>query len=157
MGGLVSDSATSDVISQINRRFEAGDHIAEVAALQKEFKIFSKDHSLYDSWLLLGIKAADPPERARWRYWTEKYLPKLESDLKGVNGHDRLVRAFRENLDSRTALPMYYTHHLHKDEPKVVVTRGPGPLHSLEEHVVMSIPIKPAKANARTKAKARRR
>ena len=76
MGGLVSDSATRDVIAQINARFEAGDAIAETAALQKEFKIFSKEHSLYDSWLLSGIKASDPPERARWRNWTEGYLAK---------------------------------------------------------------------------------
>jgi hypothetical protein len=146
MGGLVSDSATADVIGQINKRFEAGDAIAEMAALQKRFKIFAKGHGIYDSWLVLNIKASDPPERARWRKWAEEYLPTLESDIKGVNGHDRLVRAFRENLASKTPLPMYYKHHLHSDNPKVVVSRGSGPLHSLEEHIVMSIPIKPAKA-----------
>ena len=64
MGDMVSDSATRDVIAQINWRFEAGDSIAEVAALHQKFKVFSKDHSLYDMWLLLGIKASDPPERA---------------------------------------------------------------------------------------------
>jgi hypothetical protein len=151
MGIMVSDSATRDVIGQINLRFEAGDSIAEVAALHQRFKIFSKGHSLYDMWLLLGIKASDPPERARWRKWTEGYLTKLDSDMKGVSGHDRLVRAFRENLESKTPLPMYYKHHLHKDDPRVTVTRGSGPLHSLEEHVVMSIPIKPAKARARAR------
>jgi hypothetical protein len=154
MGDMVSDSATRDVIGQINARFEAGDSIVEMAELQKRFKIFSTDHSLYDMWLLLGIKASDPPERDRWRRWTEKYLTKLDSDLKGVSGHDRLVRAFRENLESKTPAPMYYKHHLHKDDPRVVVTRGSGPLHSREEHVVMSIPIKPAKA--KRKARARR-
>lgn len=149
MGGGVSDSATRDVIAQINARFEAGDSIAEAAALHQRFDIFSKGHSLYDMWLLLGIKASDPPERTRWRKWTEEYLTKLDSDQKGVNGHDRLVKAYRENLGSKTPLPMYYKHHLHKDDPRVIVTRGSGPLHSLEEHVVMSIPIKPVKAKAR--------
>jgi hypothetical protein len=46
MGALVSDSATRDVIAQINARFEAGEAIEEMAALQKEFKIFSPKHSL---------------------------------------------------------------------------------------------------------------
>ena len=156
MGGMVSDSATRDVISQINARFEAGDAIAEVAALQKRFKFFSTDHSLHDIWALLGINASDPPERARWRKWTESYLTKLDSDTKGVNGHDRLVKAFRENLESKTPLPMYYKHHLHKDDPRVIVTRGSGPLHSTVEHVVMSIPIKPAKPGTRARSKARR-
>ena len=65
MGRMVSDSATGEVIAQINARFEAGEAILEMAALQKEFKIFSPKHSLYDSWLVLNIKASDPNERKR--------------------------------------------------------------------------------------------
>lgn len=144
MGGLVSDSATSDVIGQINKRFEAGEAIAEMAALQREFKIFSPDHGLYDSWLLLNIKASDPAERVRWRNWTERYLRRLASDIEGVNGHDRLVKAFQENLESPKPLPMVYKHHMHQDDPKVHVSRGRGVYHSTADHVVMSIPIIPA-------------
>jgi len=59
MGAMVGDSATRDVIAQINARFEDGDAIQEMVALQKEFKIFSRDHSLYDSWLLLNIKRSE--------------------------------------------------------------------------------------------------
>src|SRR3989337_1719963 len=79
--------ATSDVIGQINKRFEAGEAIAEMAALQREFKIFSPEHGLYDSWLLLNIKASDPAERVRWRNWTERYLRRLASDIAGVKRH----------------------------------------------------------------------
>ena len=83
MGRMVSDSATRDVIAQINARFEAGEAIQEMVALQKEFKIFSSKHSLYDSWLLLNIKASDPKERARWKTWAEVYMKeKVPSDLK---------------------------------------------------------------------------
>jgi hypothetical protein len=144
MGGMVSDSATRDVIAQINARFEAGDAIAEMAALQREFRIFSPEHGLYDSWLLLNIKASDPPERARWRNWTDRYLTTLPSDQEGVNGHDRLVKAFQENLESGQPLPMFYKHHLDSEDHRVLVSRGRGPLHSTAEHIVLSVPIIPA-------------
>ena len=155
MGGLVGDSATRDVIAQINARFEAGEAIEEMAALQKEFKIFSPKHSLYDSWLVLNIKASDPNERTRWRDWAEKYMKRsVPSDLKGVNGHDRLVRAYQENLESRRPLPMHYKHHLAKDDPRVLISRGKGPLHSLADHIVMSIPIKPVASKTSKKRRA---
>jgi hypothetical protein len=143
MGRLVSDSATRDVIAQINARFEAGEAIREMGALQKEFKIFSPEHSLYDSWLVLNIKASDPKERARWKNWADNYINTVPSDLEGVNGHDRLVRAYQENLESSEPLPMYYTQHLAKEDPRVLVSTGKGPLFSLADHVITSIPIKP--------------
>jgi hypothetical protein len=147
MGEMVSDNATRDVIAQINARFEAGDAIREMAALQREFKIFSPKHSLYDSWLVLNIKAADPRERSRWKNWAENYMKKkVPSDLKGINGHDRLVRAYRENLESSRPLPMYYTHHLAKEDPRVLVSTGKGPLFSVVDHIITSIPIKPVAA-----------
>jgi hypothetical protein len=143
MGISVSDSATRDVIAQLNARFEAGDAITEMVALQDRFKIFSSQHGLYDSWLVLGIKASDPAERSRWRKWTEETLRGYASDMEGVNGHDRLVKAFQENLESKTPLPMYYKHHMHADNPKVMVSRGQGPAFSTADHIVMSIPITP--------------
>jgi hypothetical protein len=143
MGGMVSDSATRDVIAQINARFEAGEAIREMIALQKEFRIFSPKHSLYNSWLVLNIKASDPKERARWKNWADNYMKKVPSDLKGVNGHDRLVRAYQENLESSRPLPMYYIHHLAKEDPRVLVSRGKGPLFSVVDHIITSIPIKP--------------
>jgi hypothetical protein len=143
MGKLVGDSATGDVIAQINARFEAGDAIQEMVALQKEFKIFSPHHSLYDSWLALGIKASDPSERGRWKKWAENYMKKVPSDLEGFNGHDRLVRAYQENLESSRPLPMFYKQHLAKEDPRVLVSTGMGPLYSVVKHVITSIPIKP--------------
>jgi hypothetical protein len=151
MGALVGDSATGDVIAQINARFEAGDAIREMGALQKEFNIFSPDHSLYDSWLLLNIKASDPRERKRWRDWAEDYMKKkVSSDLEGVNGHDRLVMAYQENLESKRPLPMFYKQHLAKEDPRVLVFKGQGPLYSVVEHIVTSIPIKPFGGKKRT-------
>ena len=143
MGMMVSDSATRDVIGKINERFEAGESIAEMAALQREFRIFSPEHGLHRSWQLLNIKASDPAERPRWQHWTDRYLRTLPSDLEGVNGHDRLVKAFQENLESANPLPMFYKHHLDKDDHRVLVTRGHAALHSTAEHIVISVPIIP--------------
>ena len=77
MGGMVSDSTTRDMIAQINARFEAGDAILEMVALQKEFKIFSPKHSLYASWLVLNIKVSNPRERAQCKNWAENYMKKV--------------------------------------------------------------------------------
>jgi hypothetical protein len=143
MGGMVSDSTTRDMIAQINARFEAGDAILEMVALQKEFKIFSPKHSLYASWLVLNIKVSNPRERAQCKNWAENYMKKVPSDLKGVNGHDRLVRAYQKNLESSRPLPMYYVHHLAKEDPRVLVSTGKGPLFSMVDHIITSVPIKP--------------
>lgn len=143
MGRMVSDSATRDVIAQINARFEAGEALQEMIALQREFKIFSPEHNLYDSWLLLNIKASDPRERARWKEWADNYAKTIPSDLDGFNGHDRLVRAYQENLKSSKPLPMHYTQHLAGEDPRVRVSTGRGPLFSVLDHVITSVPIIP--------------
>ena len=140
MGFMVSNSATRDVIAQINERFEAGEAIEEMVALQREFKIFSPEHSLYDSWLLLNIKASDPPERARVESSEQNTLRTVPSDLDGVNGHDRLVRAYQENLELSKPLAMHYVQHLAKEDPRVLVFTGRGPLFSVLDHVITSIP-----------------
>jgi hypothetical protein len=150
MGRLVGDSATRDVIAQINARFEAGEALQEMIALQREFRIFSLEHNLYDSWLLLNIKASDPRERARWKHWANNYIRTVPSDLDGVNGHDRLVRAYQENLESIQPLPMHYTQHLAEGDPRVLVFTGSGPLFSVLDHVVTSVPIIPVAGESAT-------
>jgi hypothetical protein len=70
----------------------------------------------------------------------------VSSDLEGVNGHDRLVRAYQENLESSRPLPMFYTQHLAQEDPRVLVSEGNGPLFSVADHIITSIPIKPVAA-----------
>jgi hypothetical protein len=38
---------------------------------------------------------------------------------------------------------MCYVHHLANDDPRVLVSTGKGPLFSVVDHIVTSIPIKP--------------
>ena len=64
MGLVIQDSTTLDVLSKLNRRF-GPDDITEMVALQKEFRIFSSDHPLEESFKLLGIVPCDRLERER--------------------------------------------------------------------------------------------
>jgi hypothetical protein len=38
---------------------------------------------------------------------------------------------------------MFYKQHLAKEDPRVLVSTGMGPLYSVVKHVITSIPIKP--------------
>jgi hypothetical protein len=143
MGRMIHDSTTSDVLSQLNDRF-GPDELAEMVALQKEFKIFSAKPSLRQSFALLGIVPADPAERKRWYRFLDEQLGTYKSDVTDVNGHDRVIKAFRDALEGARPLPVFFTVHLASGDPRVKVAPG-QPLHfSLVTYSVVSIPIVPA-------------
>jgi len=48
MGGLVNDSATSNILFQLRSRFAAGEPIREMAEIHKSLGIFHKKNSLKD-------------------------------------------------------------------------------------------------------------
>ena len=98
MGRAISDSTTSEVLVRLNRRFEP-DELREMVVLQKEFKIFSSKHTLRQSFALLGIVPADRSERERWYRFLDK-LYTYKSDLQGVNGHDRVVKALADAFEA---------------------------------------------------------
>jgi len=122
MGNGMSHSSTIELIAQKNKRFEAGDAIREMAELQREFRIFSAQHNLYASFTLLNIRPSNPAERPVWRAWLD-FIRAYPSDRENVNGHDRWVQAFQENLESATVLPMFITVHSRDADPKVRVFR----------------------------------
>jgi len=139
VGMFLKDSTALALLYQLNRRFEAGDAIEEVVALQKEFKVFSRKHSLRDSYNLLNIKPADLRERKRW-YRALEHLKMYESDKPGVNGHDRLIDAYQENLESLKPLPMFTQCHSAKTDARVLVTTSRPIIFVHEDHIVLSIP-----------------
>jgi hypothetical protein len=139
VGMMLQDSTALDLLYQLNRRFEPGDPIDEMVALQMQFKVFSPEHSLRDSYNLLNIKPADQRERKRW-YRALEHLRTYDSDMAGVNGHDRLIRAYQENLESRHSRPMFTTCHSAKTDPKVVVTISRPVIFVDEDYIVLSIP-----------------
>ena len=69
MGNGLRHYSTHELIAQKNKRFAAGDAIQEMVELQKEFKIFSRDHELYASFTLLNIRPSDSAQVPVWKTW----------------------------------------------------------------------------------------
>jgi hypothetical protein len=147
-GSLMKDSTTLDILVQLNRRFESGDAIIEMVALQKEFNVFSSEHSLQQSFALLSLVTRDWSERKRWKTY--------DSDKDGVNGHDRVIQAIAEELASETPKPVTIRCHSAKDHPTVTVSTGMPVIFSLDEHVVISIPTTPGREIRQQNAQAAR-
>ncbi len=143
MGSLIEDSTTSSVLHHMNKRFAAGDPVTEMRALHQRFGLFSEKTSLKDAFNLLNIAPDHPKERTRWFKFLDHDMRNYSPDIDGVNGHDRVVQAYNDNLGSPNPLPVHTKVHLMKDDPRVLVTRGKPVSHSPVEHIVISVPIKP--------------
>jgi len=143
MGLMIKDSTTLDILVQLNRRFEA-EALSEMVELQREFGVFSLQHGLQQSFALLGIVPQDWTERRRWYRFLE-HLRTYPSDLDGMNGHDRIIRAFKDDLESEKALPVSIVCHSAEEDPRVTVTHGRPVVFSLETHVIVSIPTTPGR------------
>jgi len=163
MGRAIEDDTTLDVLHQLNQRF-GPTVIRDMVALQTEFKIFSPDHPLEDSFRLLGIEPADRVERDRW-YKFLGYLKDYPSDLQETNGYMRVILAFEQALQPeppiRPQLPVFVDVHKMADDPRVTFNfAGDKPLvFSVQSFRILSIPTKPgqvAKHEAAATAKARR-
>ena len=142
MGGMLKDTPTNDVMHQLNTRLAPGDEINEVAGVHKEFGVFSKDSSLKKAYRTLHIVPADIKERGRWYKFLDS-LSSYDSDQKGVNGHDRILQAYRENLESKNPLPIYTTTHRMADDKRVLVSSGQPVVHENQDYLVISIPTVP--------------
>ena len=141
MGRMIKDSTTLDILVQLNKRFDS-DALPEMITLQKEFGVFSSKHSLQQSFALLGIVPADLAERKRWYKFLE-LLKTYPSDLPNVNGHDRVVKAFKDGLETARPIPLSIRCHAAKEDAKVLVSEGRPIVFSLETHSIVSIPTTP--------------
>ena len=143
MGNKTRTDTVAEIQYLVNSRFAPGEPLREMVAIQKEFAIYSEKYSLRQASRLLHIVPRDFTERERWF----KYLDLLKhfpSDQDGVNGHDRIVRARQENLESDAPLPMFVKTHLSADDNRVTVSRGQPMPHEAQEYVIISIPTVPA-------------
>ncbi len=157
MGAMIKDSTTLDILVQLNKRFDA-DALHEMIVLQKEFGVFSSRHTLHHSFALLSIVPVEWSERQRWYKFLE-HLKTYPSDMPNVNGHDRIVKAFKDGLEADNPLPISIRCHSAADEPKVTVSQGRPAVFSLDTHTIVSIPTTPrreARRQAAETAKKRR-
>src|SRR5579859_3730118 len=146
MGGLVKrQKTTGEVLHNLNSRFAPGEPLQEMVQLQKEFQIFSSKYSLQQAHRLLNVGPSDHSERPGV-YRALDRLRLVPSDMDGVNGHDRIVRARQENLESSSPLPMFTKTHKGSEDKRVIVTRGKPIPHEDQEYLIISTPTIPSKA-----------
>jgi hypothetical protein len=133
MGDLINTSVLTDVLRQLEARFAEGDPITEMAAVQKNFRVFDPAKTVKVSFAELGI-AGNWPCHIKWTTYLEK-LSKYGSD-RGMNGEERLIAAYRENLESSAPLPMTTITHDAEEDPRVTVSVR-------DTLIVISMPVCP--------------
>lgn len=122
--------------------------IAEIAALQREFKIFKPGRPFVKSAALLGLTGSGyGPPKGRWVYYLEK-LPRMESDQAGVTGDERIVNALLENFQRKGGpLPCLLQPQDGRNmEPGLVTVSQGRPLFYLEsvEFLTIGLPMRPS-------------
>jgi hypothetical protein len=143
MGAMIKDSTTLEILVQLNKRFDT-ESLPEMIELQREFDVFSSKHSLQHSFALLGIVPAEWSERRRWYKFLD-YLRNYPSDLPDVDGHDRVVKAFRDGLETEKPIPISIKCHSAAEDPRVTVSKGRPVIFTLETHLIVSIPTTPGR------------
>jgi hypothetical protein len=143
MGDFVKDDTVAEIQYQRNSRFRSGEPLQEMVEIHKEFGLFSGKYSLRQASQILNIVPRDPAERRRVSMFLDK-LKEYASDIDGISGHDRILKAYRENLESDTPLPVYHTYHRYADDRRVSVTRGRPIVYEDQEYLVISLPTRPA-------------
>lgn len=149
MGSLMADSYVPNVLTQINRRF-IGDALTEMIALQKEFKVFSPQHTLKSAFKLLGIAPVEERDRDGFMI----YLDRLKKTAAGVdgsptaaNGHDQIMLSIQQNLESKNPKPVFVTHHAGgRTKGSVHISCGPVLSFSNESFLTISFPTISAEA-----------
>jgi hypothetical protein len=145
MGEFVKRQKTpNEVLHHMNSRFAPGEPLEEMIQIQKELQVFHSKNSLQQAYRLLNVGPLDHAERPGYYRYLER-LKRVPSDQDGVNGHDRIVKARQENLESAAPLPMFNKTHRGSDDKRVTVTRGKPIPHEDQEYLIISTPTIPSK------------
>jgi hypothetical protein len=148
MGGIVEDRYLQSIQAQLNLRFGPGDAIEEMVGLQREFKIFSRKHLLSQIAGLLDIGPQERDQRLKWYRYLDN-LRKFKSDRPAQNGHDRIVSALKQNLESRSPLPVFFDWHPGGKDPIVWARKPvdvPNLFFSRQKYLNISVPVRPPAA-----------
>ena len=145
MGAIVKQQRTpGEVLHNMNSRFAPGVPLQEMIQIQKEFQVFSPKNSLQQAYRLLNVGPSDHSERPLYYRYLER-LKQVPSDIAGMNGHDRIIKARQDNLEGSSPLPMYNMTHVGKVDRRVTVTRGKPIPHEDQEYLIISTPTVPSK------------
>jgi hypothetical protein len=156
MGVYITDTSTADVLFKLNRRFGPGPAIEEMVVIQKEFGIFSEKYTLKQAFRVLHVVPEDFTERRFWFAFLEA-LKNYVSDREDVSGHDRIVQAYQENLESTAPLPVHTTTHKLTEDRRILVDVESYPIiYEERKYVTISIPTKPAAESLSARQAARR-
>src|SRR5215831_15227865 len=142
MGGLVKDDTVFDIQHQRNSRFRKGQPLQEMVQIHREFGLFSGRYSLKQATQILNIVPHESDERARVYAFLDG-LREYASDLDGVSGHDRILQAYRENLESKAPLPVYHAYHRSADDRRVLVSVSQPIVYEDQDYLVISLPTIP--------------
>jgi hypothetical protein len=145
-----------ETLNSVNRRFALGGALQEMVTIQQEFHVFDSKISLRQAYRLLDIGPADFTERGYYFEFLDR-LKEVPSDIDGMNGHDRIIKARKENLESSKPLPMYTKTHSVAENMGVTVTIGSPLPYPKEDHVIISVPFIPRRRPARPRREAPRK
>src|SRR4051794_21353422 len=115
MGGFVKDSTAGDVFHDWNSRFRDDIPLQEMVALHREFGLFSGKYTLRQALRVLNVVPREHGERKGWLTFLD-YVRRYPSDQEKVNGHDRIMRTYKTNLESRSPVPVHVTTHRADDD-----------------------------------------
>lgn len=144
MGFYVSHKSVPVVVNSLNERFAPGESLDEMVALQKEFDIFAPNRSLATACSLLNIAPPELKDRHGWFKYVN-HLKKVGSEKDGVqgklSGHDFVLATLKENLESGSAMPVYFTWHPKRADPLVSVTHGRPYVFSETKFIIIEGPV----------------
>jgi hypothetical protein len=143
------DHLISSLLDLANLRFapmkgpeQTGRHgIVEMADLQRKFKIFSDEHSLADSFAVLGLGG----------FWNPGLKSKLYSYLSDDLPQDsarNVVKAIVENLAQKQPRPVFFTVHHRDTERGARIAPGKPLTYMDDEYLVVSLPMIPVRSTA---------
>jgi hypothetical protein len=157
MGALVADGYVPNVQEQLNRRF-VGEALTEMVGFQKEFKLFSPDHSLQSSLTLLGVAPVEDRDREGFFKYVKllkKQGSRVNDQPSNKNGHDQIVASLQENLESNKPMPVFFDYHPSGGKKgEVLITFSAAFSFSRTTFLTISVPtidVSRAKAGKRKK------
>ncbi len=158
------DVHVENLLGQMNVRFgptpDKKTHfggIAEMAALQKEFKLFKKGRPFHTSVAVLNIGSSNAEARNRLLEYFGS-LSGHDSNVAGKTGDAAIVDAIIRNLAAKNPLPVYFTYHdmrAAKGNTRVLITDQSRPVPFFQQdYLTVSLPTKPLAAAKKSAKKA---